>query len=421
MPSYYDAGNRGGTARPSGQRRPSGGRGQGRPSGSSRPRGSRPQQERPLNTRGNRPAQRPYRSNHNYRTISGHDTGYSLHQHNVGFSARGGRGGRRGRDSRSIILIVGAILVVVLLIFGISSCVRGCSARNSSEKGTSSSNPLDERVAAGASTKVTSALTPALDLADTYDKIAANADQYKDVRLIELATREPDAAGFVASYPTAEHTASTYDGEVTKGSFAVLYTWDKRWGNLDYADGTFAVTGSGPTVLSIASMGLTGKSTQTPDAVATTVAEANDATGDAGMSADFVANGLKGIGLKSREYTASGDNIISALKDGSPLVMMVKAKTITPEAHWILITGVNEDGSLNIIDPTCTDASTRTWHPNTVGGFGEDMYALSVRESSSDNGSSDGTSDASDESDSGDASESGDTSESSAESNSAAE
>ncbi len=345
---------------------------------------SRNRQSRPINARNPRSLRHPYSSNHNFRTISGHDTGYTLHQRNINFNGR--REGRRGPDRRMLFFLIAALLVLVLLVLAISSCVRGCSSSTTDSE--DEVNSQDSRVAAGASSGITTALTPALNVADNLNKIAQNADKYSDTRMIELAVSEPDAVEFVANYPDADKSAQTFTDSVTKGSYPALYDWDSRWGNIDYADGAFGITGSGPTVLSMAYMGLTGSSDKTPATIADIATSAGYANGDAGLSSDFFDNTLAQVGLAGHKYTPSGDNISLVLEDGAPLAVLVKANTLTSYAHWVLVSGTADDGSVYVNDPTSATVSSHTWAASTISSDADTMYALSATDNSGDAGSS---------------------------------
>jgi hypothetical protein len=311
------------------------------------------------------------RSSHNYRTLNGNDTGYSLKQRQVSFG---------GRSSQATFIALGvAVVVLVLLVFGISSCVRGCSSRNNQGSADAAVNTQDSRVAAGAAPDVTSKLTPALDTADALRRIADNADKYSDSRLIDLAVTVPEAANFVANYPSADHTAADFNDSLTSGTFPVLYDWDSRWGYTDYADGAFGVTGSGPTVLAMAFMGLTGEGTQTPYTVGQMVTSSNFATGEAGMSKDFCTNtNLSKIGLSANSYSATVDDLQTALSGGTPAAILVRANTLTTYAHWILVTGYAQDGSVVVNDPTSTSVSSHTWAPGTIVSNADAIFALSA-------------------------------------------
>lgn len=318
-----------------------------------------------------------YRSDHNYRTLTGHDTGYSLGGKRRGRSPLGGGGQRR-----ELILAVVAIVALVVLILGISSCARGCSkgsdVTSDSVAASGTGNEADSRVSTGASSELTQKFTTALDSNEKLAKIARSAGDYSDKRLPELALLEPDAISFVASQPSASTKASSYDDEVKQGTYPQLLDWDSRWGNVSYAGSVLAVTGSGPTSLSIAYMGLTGKSDKTPaDIASTSAGYATDS--DPFTSDDLFSKGTSDLGLTCTGYTPSSDNLYSILSEGgSVVVVKLKKDFDSPYEHWAVVTALNDDNSVTLCDPTSKQASSHTWAMGTIAGNSEGFYALSV-------------------------------------------
>ena len=325
-----------------------------------------------------RGGQRPYRSNRNYRTINGHDTGYSLRQRGINFSGRKG-GLLSNLDQRSLLILAGGIIALLILIFAISSCVRGCaSGAGKKNNSTSSVNSQDARVSASASPDITSKLTPALDNADSLYKIAKNADKYKDSRMIDLAVNEPNAIKFVLTYPDADHTSGAYEDTVEKGTYPLLFDWDSRWGNVDFGDGALGVTGSGPTSLAMAYMGLTGKTDQTPATIAKAIADAGADSGDTGMATSFFDKSISTVGLSVTSMEVSKDNLHSILGNGSPALVQVKDDSLTTSAHWILVIGYGNDGSLVVYDPTSSAVSSHSWDAGTISSSANALYSIDV-------------------------------------------
>jgi hypothetical protein len=199
--------------------------------------------------------------------------------------------------------IVG-ILLLALLVFGISSCVRGCTSTQQTEatetekeKDTSPVNEKDERVAFGVDAELTSKFSQVLDRNDDFAYLAAHADMIEDQRLIDLALTEPEAVSFVAGAVDATGSTQAFGASVPQGEYPKLYTFDKRWGYAPYADGTIGAVGSGPVALAMASMGLTGSTAQDPVAMAAAVSAANVANGATGMDDDFLLNHANDVGL----------------------------------------------------------------------------------------------------------------------------
>lgn len=324
--------------------------------GRSRGGGSRPRQQRPL---GSGPQGRNRRP------------GYQLRSRSIDF----GNAGRRrigGFDARMVLALVLAVLAVVLLIFAVSSCVANNAAQKQEE--TEAEKP---RVASGISDELSAALTTRLDQDDQIAQIASNADQYADERLVELALNEPDAVSLVAGYLTSDKTAQAYDEEASVGSYPQLFDWDSRWGAVDYAGGALAMTGSGPTVMAMATIGLTGSTDNTPATIAALAEKDGLATGDSYLSGDFFTTESNSLGVVYHTYDTSAENISAVLTSGTVLAMEVKADSLTPYEHWVLVVEKGSDGSYTVHDPTSSSVTAKAWDADTLANASTGkFYAL---------------------------------------------
>lgn len=301
--------------------------------------------------------------------------GYPLKARNINFQS--GRA-RRTDSWRLVILAAIAIVLLILVIVGVSSCVRGCSA----EQGSSEVNSVDARVAAGVPEDLTREFSSELNRGEKLAEIAANAGQYSDQGLLELALSQPDAIDFVAAYPESDKTAQGYDDAVSAGTVPELYCWDSRWGAVDYAGRPLALTGSGPTALSMAYMAITGKGDRTPADIAKLVSDAGKTSEGSGMSGDFLTESLGDLGLTCTSTTSNADNLAQALDTGTYVLMEVSADTLTDSAHWVIVTGENDDGSVEVHDPTSPEAASHAWDPANLASFTTTLYVVSAAEGS---------------------------------------
>lgn len=299
--------------------------------------------------------------------------GYPLKSRSINFQP--GRGRMRTSDRRLLILGALAIVLVILVVVGISSCVRSCS---SEPQQTTEVNSVDARVAVGVPEELTRRFAEELDVNEALSQIAARANEYDDQGLLELALEQRDAVEFVAAYPDAEKVGRPYEDSVSAGTAPQLYCWDSRWGNVEYAGHALALSGSGPTVLSMAYMGLTDSSDKTPADIAALAAEASLDTGDSLMSADFVSSAAESLGLTYASYSSNVDNLSHFLDTGTYLVIEAKAGTLSDDAHWVLLVSENGDGTVNVYDPTSPDVSSRTWTPDTLAAACDTLYVLST-------------------------------------------
>lgn len=347
-------------------RRTHGSRRQGRPSGRS---GSQRVQSRSLNG------------------VVSHDTGYTLHRPN--YSGQSGQQVRRlrmrgKRSPRSLALLIVVACLALLAIFGISSCVSSCVATRNAQKEeqkTAETNPVDSRIAYGADDKISQELSSALDNADKLKDIAANATAYSDDRIIELALREPTAIDFVQQLPTASKETSAYTGTVVKGTYPELYDWDTSWAFMDYGSLPLGLTGSGPTSLAMAYMGLTGKNDKSPADMAQLAINGGYATGASDTSADFFTSAASSLGLKVTKIDATENDIAENLTASTPILVELQAGTVGDESHWALLVSYNRDTSVTLYDPTSTSASSRSWDAGTIADSSTTLYVLEAADS----------------------------------------
>lgn len=279
--------------------------------------------------------------------------------------------------TRTYIVIGLAIIAALLMVFIVSSCVRGCTNEATSAVET---NSVDSRVAVGTSEELTKALAAQLDQNKNLAWIAEHADRYNDKSLIELALTHPEAIDFVANYPDSDGKAKTYDDSLTKGTAPQFYTWDSRWGGVSYAGSVIATKGSGPTALSMAYMGLTGKNNWTPADIAGAVETAKATDTDSGMNRSFLEKNLANLGLTAESYNISADNITTLLDAETFLLVEVKGNKLSSDGtHWILVTSKNDDGTVNVHDPLSPEVSSRPWAAETIANAANTLYTVTAK------------------------------------------
>lgn len=320
------------------------------------------------------------RPNGERKPLQGRDTGYR-----VGSS-------RRQRTSRSVnprVIVVGiiGILLIIGIVFGITSCVRGCSKRDKKQSQTEEVkvNAIDKRVAYGVSADETAKIGAVLDRNETFSQIAKNADKITDSRIIDLAINEPEAIDFVAGYLKSDGSTEAFGETVRQGEFPMLFTFDERWGYAPYADSILGVTGSGPVALSMAVMGVTGDTSHDPASIAKTVSKASLDSGATGMEDSFITNHAADYGVSITSIEATSDGIYTPIAEAQPVLIKLKENSGigTTDAHWALITSINADNSITVFDPTSTEDSSHSWSLGAVSGRTDAAYSVTVASSTS--------------------------------------
>ena len=125
--------------------------------------------------------------------------------------------------------------------------------------------------------------------------------------LIALRERYPETAQFVADYPREHGKHHTIDltGEVEQGTIPLLLQWDERWGYETYGSSMMAITGCGPTSLSMVVCGLTGDTSWNPLAVAAFSEREGYYVPGEGTSWELMTTGAEALGVRAEAGTSS--------------------------------------------------------------------------------------------------------------------
>lgn len=173
-----------------------------------------------------------------------------------------------------------------------------------------------------------------------------------------------------------EPAAETIE-ELEKGVIPHLLQWDERWGYSLYGEHTLAVSGCGPTCLSMVASGLTGDDTLTPAAVA----EWSEANGHyvagSGSSWSLMTEGAEHFGLVATELPLDEMTMKNALEAGNPIILSVREGDFTTAGHFIVITGV-EEGQFRVCDPNSRTLSDRLWDYETLAPQIRNLWSFEV-------------------------------------------
>lgn len=82
-------------------------------------------------------------------------------------------------------------------------------------------------------------------------------------------------------------------------------------------------------------------------------------------------------GVNSTQMGVSSSNITSNLQDGNMVIMSMGPGHFTTGGHFIVLTGMNEDGSINVADPYSRSKSEKTWDINIFLNEGKQMWSFS--------------------------------------------
>lgn len=215
------------------------------------------------------------------------------------------------------------------------------------------------------------------------DNILQNLYEYSE-SMLKLAANNPDALDFVENYPKHKSdikpSGSVTQEELDSSEKGIprFQQWDSRWGYLTYGNDNIGINGCGPTCLSMVAAGLLKDTSKSPDAIAEFSVENNYCTVASGTAWSLMSSGAKKLGLRSESVVVGSDSIKSALEKKQPVICSMKPGDFTTTGHFIVLTGLTEDGKLMLNDPNSVTRSEKRWDINTVVGQVKSAWTYTV-------------------------------------------
>lgn len=196
-------------------------------------------------------------------------------------------------------------------------------------------------------------------------EVMDRTDQYPP-ELLELLAQNEETADFVRDYPDKKDAAPAETiSSLEEGEIPLLLQWDERWGYTLYGNSLLAISGCGPTTLSMVAAGLTGDNTITPHRVAAYAEENGYYVEGSGSSWSLMTEGCRNFGVAGQELPLSENKIFSELEAGHPIICSMRPGDFTTTGHFIVLTGV--DGSqIQVHDPNSKSRSRKLWDYDTL-------------------------------------------------------
>ncbi len=181
--------------------------------------------------------------------------------------------------------------------------------------------------------------------------------------LLELLELNPEAEQFVRDYfqNKDKHPKIDLSEEVTQGTIPLFLQWDERWGYETYGSDMIAITGCGPTCLSMVWCGLSGDTKWDPLTMARYAEREGYYVKGAGTAWDLMTAGAADLGLTVREIVFDGDHILTWLAGGNPIICAMRPGDFTTTGHFIVLSSVDEYGKVKVCDPNSIINSEKTW------------------------------------------------------------
>lgn len=220
------------------------------------------------------------------------------------------------------------------------------------------------------------------------EEMLLHLEDYPD-DVIEYFIKMPETVEWVIHYP--EYTAKSEEelSEIAlapldlsayerHGQIPVYYQWDVNWGYTFYGEDYFAVTGCGPTCLSMVAVGLTGDTAITPKKVADISVSIGAYVEGVGTSWDLMTKGAEVLGLKSvQNETWTATALCNKLKEGNPIICSMGEGDFTTQGHFIVLVGVTEDGKILVNDPNSKSNTQKEWDAQVLLNQMKGMWVIS--------------------------------------------
>lgn len=211
-----------------------------------------------------------------------------------------------------------------------------------------------------------------------YKEVVINKDIYPE-KLIEMLSRNDDMISYMYDYKEKEgHVYIDNIGKVTKGEYPLLLQYDKKWGYGIYGDRVMAINGCGPTALAMVVAGLTGDNSTTPYDIAKYSYENGYYTSEWGTKWDLMTIGIKHFGIIGKSFVLTKDNLFNELNNGHPVITSMRPGDFTTVGHFILLTGVSEDGKIIVNDPNSKVRSDKLWDYDVIAPQIKGQWSFSL-------------------------------------------
>ena len=181
--------------------------------------------------------------------------------------------------------------------------------------------------------------------------------------LLELKEKYPETADFVDSYAEYQDTEFDMDisDEIVEGEIPLFIQWDKRWGYCMYGNDFFGVNGCGPTCLAMVVCGLTNDAEYNPYDIAMFSMSNDYYISGQGTSWNLMTEGARNLGLTVESGNITQWYIEHNLSSQSPMICSMEPGDFTYTGHFIVLTGIDEDGKIIVNDPNSYINSKKHW------------------------------------------------------------
>lgn len=159
--------------------------------------------------------------------------------------------------------------------------------------------------------------------------------------------------------------SSTPQSEWQAGKVPYLYQTDSQWAEETYSGGTVAENACGPMSLAMVYAYFKGSDAYSPQDMCA-FAEENGYAVDGATSWSFMSEGAEMLGLNAKQLASDKGRIVSELEAGHPIICIMGPGDFTRSGHFIVLAGINNDGTIQVHDSNSSVRSNMRWDLETI-------------------------------------------------------
>lgn len=198
-----------------------------------------------------------------------------------------------------------------------------------------------------------------------YQNIYDHRDEYPQ-DLLMMLVNNPEMLDFVSGYLTADpSTVGSIASKEKPDDNPLFLQWDKRWGYANYGSADIAISGCGPTCLSMVIYALTGDESATPYAIAQYSQNNGYYIEGTGTKWSLMTDAPTAYGVKVEELSLAQSVMERTLDAGGKIICAMAPGDFTTAGHFIEIYDYDEKG-FYVNDPNCISRSQKQWSYDTL-------------------------------------------------------
>ena len=220
---------------------------------------------------------------------------------------------------------------------------------------------------------------------DAFKSAFASAFDYTDSdgnkqNLLSLLGLGGASSSGSSSATTATGGAITGTSTGVQGAMANGFPYynqsDPAWGSVPYGkEGTISSSGCGPTSMAMVAKSY-GANVTPEDTMKWSLNNGHRVYG-AGTAWDFFRAYGNSIGVQTEQAGPSSNFMTNKLRSGVPIISSMRKGHFTKGGHFIVLSGIDEQGNILVNDPSSTERTGQKWSPDIVAGESKQMWAIS--------------------------------------------